>query len=730
MISIDNTLYQYNNEVSTIYQLCQSKNIVLPCFCYHERLTIAGNCRMCLVEVNGALAVSCAVPVVDNMNIVTTSQRLLHAREAVLEFLLVNHPLDCPICDQGGECDLQDITLVFGLDRGRFYQNKRSVDNLNCFGVLIKTIMTRCIHCTRCVRFLSEYTDTMDLGVIGRGNSMEIGTYIEKAIDHELSGNIIDLCPVGALTSMPYSFSARPWELNSVESIDVLDAMGSSIRVDVANNTVIRIIPTLMESINEDWITNKTRYAFDSLNIQRILTPKIRIHGQLVNCNWATALELVSNKLFTGEWYNVQAICGNYIDLSIASYAKKFFNSFGCNNIVYQYNGEYTPSDWQCNFLLNYSMEQIETFDIVILINTNLRVENPLLNSRLRKNYLNNKSVVYSFGNALTYSTYPVINIGNSLKSLMLFLQGKYYYFNKLFFHSFFNLSYINSQNFANHNSLGVIIGQQVLFRPDAKLVTDCLSKFSYKLHRYYRNNKPIYGSCVNYLGYISCAELALYNYNNKKANSVIGRSFNYHLGTEYIPVKHNGDFVVYQGYQLPDNHKEIDIFLPTTTYHETVHTFMNLQGRIRSTKVALASPSTVLPAKEILQLLYAIKTRSYSSNLSVIENFYQIMSFNKDVRYDVFNNAYAAFKSDLLTRGTIQMPWALYWNAVYGHNHNLLKIYIKKIMKNTIFDRNISNYYTSDLSSRYSKNMSTTASKVIITSFANKINVTKQPWE
>ena len=301
MISIDNTLYQYNNQVTTIYQLCQSKNIVLPCFCYHERLTIAGNCRMCLVEVNGALAVSCAVPVVNNMNIITTSQRLLHAREAVLEFLLVNHPLDCPICDQGGECDLQDITLVFGLDRGRFYQNKRSVDNLNCFGVLIKTIMTRCIHCTRCVRFLSEYTDTMDLGVIGRGNTMEIGTYIEKVIDHELSGNIIDLCPVGALTSMPYSFSARPWELNSVESIDVLDAMGSSIRIDVANNTIIRVIPTLMETINEDWITNKTRYAFDSLNVQRILTPKIRIRGQLINCNWATALELVVNKLFTDK---------------------------------------------------------------------------------------------------------------------------------------------------------------------------------------------------------------------------------------------------------------------------------------------------------------------------------------------------------------------------------------------------------------------------------------------
>lgn len=302
-------------------------------------------------------------------------------------------------------------------------------------------------------------------------------------------------------------------------------------------------------------------------------------------------------------------------------------------------------------------MEQIESFDVIILINTNLRVENPLLNSRLRKNYLNNQSTIYSFGNGLTYSTYPMINIGNSLKSLMLFLQGKYYYFNKLFFHSFFNLSYINHQPQANHNSLGLIIGQQILFRPDAKIVTDCLSKFTHNLNKYYLTTSPVYGTCVNYLGYISCAELALYNYHNKKNNSILGHTFSYHIGTEYIPTKNHGDFVVYQGCQLPDNHKQIDIFLPTTTHHETVHTYMNLQGRIRSTKVALAGPATVLPAREILQLLYAIKNRSYSNNLSVIDNFYQIMGLNKDIKYDIFDTLYAVIREDLLTRGVTQTP-------------------------------------------------------------------------
>ena len=210
MVIIDGVEYSLDKQHTTIYQFLYSKGVILPCFCYHEKLSIAGNCRMCLVEANNAMVVSCAMPLLERMNLVTGSQRLLHARENVMEFLLANHPLDCPVCDQGGECDLQDISKTFGLDRGRFYEQKRSVENLNCFGPMIKTVMTRCIHCTRCVRFLTEYCDVQDLGVVGRGASMEIGTYTERFIGDELSGNIIDLCPVGALTSMPYAFTARP----------------------------------------------------------------------------------------------------------------------------------------------------------------------------------------------------------------------------------------------------------------------------------------------------------------------------------------------------------------------------------------------------------------------------------------------------------------------------------------------------------------------------------------
>ena len=247
-----NEVSQTYAENLTIYQFCREQGITLPCFCYHPKLTIAGNCRMCLVEVNEALAISCALPLAKSMVISTSSARLRHSREGILEFLLVNHPLDCPICDQGGECDLQDISFTFGSDRGRFFGFKRAVNNLNCLGPLVKTIMTRCIHCTRCVRFFQEYGSYAFLGTLGRGSAMEIGTYINRFTTEELSANIIDLCPVGALTAMPYAFSYRPWELLSFESIDIFDALGSSLRLDVANNRIIRVLPVLNENCNEE----------------------------------------------------------------------------------------------------------------------------------------------------------------------------------------------------------------------------------------------------------------------------------------------------------------------------------------------------------------------------------------------------------------------------------------------------------------------------------------------
>jgi NADH dehydrogenase/NADH:ubiquinone oxidoreductase subunit G len=252
MVYLDGLAHKLNNQI-TIFQFCANTGINLPCFCYHEKLSIAGNCRMCIVQVNNVLVVSCAVTLLKDMIIFTEIKRVRYARESILELLLINHPLDCPICDQGGECDLQDISMIYGTDRGRFHEHqKRSVVNLNNCGPLIKTVMTRCIHCSRCIRFLNEICGINSLGLLGRGLSMEVGSYIDKFINTELSGNIIDLCPVGALTSMPFAFKARPWELIKVYSIDILDSMASSVRLDVRNNLIMRIVPSLNEEINEE----------------------------------------------------------------------------------------------------------------------------------------------------------------------------------------------------------------------------------------------------------------------------------------------------------------------------------------------------------------------------------------------------------------------------------------------------------------------------------------------
>jgi NADH dehydrogenase (ubiquinone) Fe-S protein 1 len=297
-IIIDHQPVNVNSNMS-ILQACESAKIVVPRFCYHERLSVAGNCRMCLVEISKApkLVASCAMPVVQNMVVFTDSLVVKKAREGVLEFLLVNHPLDCPVCDQGGECDLQDQTMIFGSDRSRFREYKRAVEDKQC-GPLIKTVMTRCIHCTRCVRFANEVIGLPALGTSGRGNSIEIGLYIKKLFTSELSGNIIDLCPVGALTSKPYTFAARPWELKSIESIDTLDAVGSNIRIDIRGYEIMRILPRLNEKINEEWISDKTRFAFDGLKRQRLYDPLLKKdNGGFEVISWQVALQEIVAKI-------------------------------------------------------------------------------------------------------------------------------------------------------------------------------------------------------------------------------------------------------------------------------------------------------------------------------------------------------------------------------------------------------------------------------------------------
>ena len=339
------------DEGSTVMQACEKTGAEIPRFCFHDRLSIAGNCRMCLVEMEGSPKpiASCAMPVAEGMKVVTKSDKVKKAREGVMEFLLINHPLDCPICDQGGECDLQDQALFYGRGMSRYEEDKRAVDN-KPFGPLIKTTMTRCIHCTRCVRFMDEVAGVYELGAIGRGEDMEIFSNSEFGLGGELSGNIIDLCPVGALTSAPYAFKARPWELEKVNSIDVMDGLGSAIQIGSRDGVVLRVLPRINEDINEEWISDKTRFAIDGLNSQRLDSPYIRnSKGILKPSSWEEAFKAIKNKISKIKPSQIAAISGNQMCLESMVALKDLMNLINVDNLDCRHKNSKMPLNFTVN---------------------------------------------------------------------------------------------------------------------------------------------------------------------------------------------------------------------------------------------------------------------------------------------------------------------------------------------------------------------------------------------
>ncbi|KAL8211276.1 hypothetical protein R6Q57_005713 [Mikania cordata] len=356
----------------TVLQACSVAGVDIPRFCYHDRLSIAGNCRMCLVEVEKSPkpVASCAMPALPGMKIKTDTQIAKKAREGVMEFLLMNHPLDCPICDQGGECDLQDQSMAFGSDRGRFTETKRSVVDKN-LGPLVKTVMTRCIQCTRCVRFATEIAGVQDLGMLGRGSGEEIGTYVEKLMTSELSGNVIDICPVGALTSKPFAFKARNWELKGTETIDVTDAVGSNIRIDSRGPEVMRIVPRLNEEINEEWISDKSRFCYDGLKRQRLNDPMIRdSDGRFKPVSWRDALAVVAEVIRQVKPEEIVGVAGKLSDAESMMLLKDFLNKMGSNNVWCEGNGKNVNADLRSGYLLNSSISGLEKADCFLLVGT------------------------------------------------------------------------------------------------------------------------------------------------------------------------------------------------------------------------------------------------------------------------------------------------------------------------------------------------------------------------
>ena len=404
---------------SALIQACEAAGVEIPRFCYHERLSVAGNCRMCLVEVEKAPkpVASCAFPVAEGMVVKTDTPMVRNARRGVMEFLLINHPLDCPICDQGGECDLQDQAFGYGMDHSRYAENKRAVKD-KYLGPLIKTVMTRCIHCTRCIRFSSEIAGVPEMGATGRGENMEVGTYIEQALTSELSGNLADICPVGALLPKPWNYQARPWEYRKTDSVDVHDALGAAIRVDARGAEVLRILPRTNEDVNEEWLGDKSRFALDGLKRRRLDKPWVRENGKLRPASWPEAFKAIADKLKTTAPERIGAVAGDLCDVESMLALKDLMGSLGSANLDCRQDGAALDASRREFYLFNSGIAGIEEADAILLVGSNPRRESPVLNARIRKRWLAGGCRIGSVG-ALPGAIYDFTSLGDGPAALV-----------------------------------------------------------------------------------------------------------------------------------------------------------------------------------------------------------------------------------------------------------------------------------------------------------------------
>jgi len=559
----------------TVLQACELADVEIPRFCYHEKLSIAGNCRMCLVEMEKSTKpiASCAMPAAEGMNIKTNTTFVEKARKGVMEFLLANHPLDCPVCDQGGECDLQDQSLYYGVDKSRFVENKRDVKE-KYMGPLIKTQMTRCIHCTRCVRFATEVAGVPEIGAIGRGENMEITTYLEKSMESELSANVIDLCPVGALTSKPYAFEARPWELKKTESVDVMDAVGSNIRVDTYNWEVKRILPRLNNQINEEWISDKTRYSCDGLLKQRLDVPYIKRNNKLQKSTWDEAINLLVDKIHSVQSDEIAGHIGDMINMENALSFKKFFKILKSENLEFREKNFYINSDEKMNYIFNSSIAGIEDADLILLVGTNPRHEASILNARIRKTFVKKKIPIFSIGNPgdLTYE-YEII--GDSTEDIKKIVNKE---------HEF-------SQKLSSAKKPIIIIGESALELKSGGYIFEELKKFLNK-NSLINENWNALNILVQNASTVGLLDLKILQDKEKSSSffdDLKDKKFKllYLLGSDNLEFQKNEEFIVYQGSHGDRGAEIADLILPSATYTEQNGLYENLEGRIQECKKA-----------------------------------------------------------------------------------------------------------------------------------------------
>lgn len=564
----------------TVLQACELAGEEIPRFCYHERLEIAGNCRMCLVQIEGGPpkpAASCAMPAGDGMKVHTNTPMVKKAREGVMEFLLANHPLDCPICDQAGECDLQDQSMAYGRGGNRFEENKRAVKD-KYMGPLVKTQMTRCIHCTRCVRFITDVAGVEELGAVFRGEHMEISTYVEKSLTSELSGNIIDLCPVGALTSKPYAFKARPWELRKTESIDVMDAVGSAIRVDARGKEVMRIMPRLNEEVNEEWLDDRARFSCDGLKLQRLDTPYVRKAGKLKPVSWEEAYSAIAKKVADTKPEKMAAIAGDMVDVETLTVAKDLFASLGVTNIDCRQDGSSVGADSRVSYLFNTTIAGIEEADAILLVGTNPRKEAPILNARIRKTFTKKNIPIASIGEEADL-TYPHSYLGNDAKILEEIAKGK---------HAF-------AKVLEKAKRPIIVLGSNVFTRSDAEAILDVSKTIceKYGLYSPEWNGFNVLHRAASRVGGLDIGFLP--REKGKSTNEILAATKKGELDVVFLLGADELDmtalekaFVVYQGHHGDAGAHAADVILPGAAYTEKSATYVNTEGRVQRTQLAV----------------------------------------------------------------------------------------------------------------------------------------------
>ncbi len=600
------------DEGLTVLQACEKAGVEIPRFCYHEKLSIAGNCRMCLVEMDKSPKpiASCAMPAAEGMVIKTNTPKIEKSRKGVMEFLLANHPLDCPVCDQGGECDLQDQSMFYGIDKSRFKENKRAVPDKN-MGPLIKTQMTRCIHCTRCVRFATEIAGVPELGAIGRGEDMQITTYLEQSVQSELSGNVIDLCPVGALTSKPYVFEARPWELKKTETIDVMDAVGSNIRIDTYDWEVKRVLPIINEDINEEWISDKTRYACDGLLNQRLDTPYIKYNNKFEKASWDEAYKIIKSKIENTDKDKICGFVGDLTNMETSFIFKEFFDrTLASNRYESRSSQSFIDTSARENYLFNSTINGIEESDLIFLIGTNPRFEATMVNARIRKAYLNNNTKIISL-NEVGDLTYSYESLDGKTQTIKDICENK----NEV------------SKNIIDSKKPIIIFGESFLNTKSAKYLFHSLKNFLIKNDKFTDEWNPLNILSIN-AATVGNFDLDIINEKENLIKDLNENKFEliYFLGQDNLIFNKKNEFVIYQGSHGDKGAEIADIILPGAAYTEQSAHYTNLEGKVQKAYKASYPPGE---AKEDWQII---------NELAEIMNNRKLFNDKEELESSMFN--------------------------------------------------------------------------------------------